>query len=245
MNLHVIASGSKGNAAIVYDEKTHILIDIGISKQELINGLKEIKLSLKDIDFVLITHDHSDQIKNVHIFNMNICYAPLGVLPLKNSNILIPFHEYNFNSITVKVIKSSHDATNSCGFIFKNNNEELVYLTDTGYIPSETLKIIKNKDYYFIESNHDVGMLLESSRPNLLKRRILSFKGHLSNEQCAYYLVELVGEKTKKVLLAHISEECNSFEKIFETFEDVFNEENFRYKQIEFFVTFQHKSVDL
>ena len=68
MNLHVIASGSKGNAAIVYDEKTHILIDIGISKQELINGLKEIKLSLKDIDFVLITHDHSDHIKNVHIF---------------------------------------------------------------------------------------------------------------------------------------------------------------------------------
>ena len=61
-------------------------------------------------------------------------------------------------------------------------------------IQSETLKIIKNKEYYFIESNHDVGMLLESSRPNLLKRRILSFKGHLSNEQCAYYLVELVGE---------------------------------------------------
>lgn len=245
MNFHVIASGSKGNAAIVYDKETHILIDIGISKQELIKGLKEINLSLKDIDFVLITHDHSDHIKNVSMFDFYKCFAPLGVLPLKKSNILIPFKEYFFNSIVVQVLKTSHDATNSCGFIFKVNNEELVYLTDTGYIPAETLNLIKNKEYYFIEANHDLDMLLESPRPNLLKRRILSLKGHLSNEQCAYYLLELIGKRTKKVILAHISEECNDFDKIFETFNDIFNDENFEYKDVEFLVSFQHQSVDL
>lgn len=245
MNFHVIASGSKGNAAIIYDKDTHILIDVGISKQELLHGLKEINLTLKDIDFVFITHDHSDHIRNVTIFDLSKCYAPLGVLPIDKQNILIPFKEYTFNSFAVKVLKSSHDATNSCGFIFKNNGDELVYITDTGYIPTETLDLIKNKKYYFIESNHDLGMLLDSKRSNLLKKRILSFKGHLSNEQCAHYLVDLIGNNTKKVILAHISEECNSFDKMFETFNDIFNEENFKYKNVEFLVSFQHQSVDL
>ena len=108
-----------------------------------------------------------------------------------------------------------------------------------------TLKAIKNKTYYIIESNHDVEMLLNSSRPEILKKRILSYEGHLSNEDSAFYMSHLIGEKTKRIVLAHLSEECNTPEKALRTYYDVFNYQNIDVNNIDIKCANQHEVVKL
>lgn len=205
-----IGSGSKGNATIIYNEDTTILVDVGVSKRRIVTALRTINRKLENVQFVLITHAHSDHVSNIDIFDPKIVYSVKNELVNHmDFNILEHFKEYDFNSIKVTVLLTSHDVMGSCGFLFKDNKNELVYITDTGYIPLSTLNVIKNKDIYIMESNHDINMLLESRRTNRLKERILSSVGHLSNDLCGQYLSEVIGEKTKAIFLAHLSEECN------------------------------------
>ena len=169
-----IGSGSKGNSTIIYNEETTILVDVGVSRRRIVTALKTINKKLSDVQYVLITHAHSDHISNIDIFPSNIVYSVEN--ELRNHmdfNILEHFKEYRFNTISVIVLLTSHDVKGSCGFLFKDNKNELVYITDTGFIPLKTLNIIQNKDIYIIESNHDINMLLESRRTNQLKERIL------------------------------------------------------------------------
>ena len=109
-----------------------------------------------------------------------------------------------------------------------------MYITDTGFIPLKTLNIIQNKDIYIIESNHDINMLLESRRTNRLKERILSSVGHLSNDLCAQYLAEVIGDKTKAIFLAHLSEECNLDGVAIDTVYSIVTSKNKRAKHIVF-----------
>ena len=107
--------------------------------------------------------------------------------------------------INVKVIRTSHDIE-SYGYII---DDEVVYITDTGYINSKYFDMLKNKKIYIMESNHDIEMLEEGPYPYHLKQRIWSSKGHLSNKASADYLSNLVGDNTKYVVLAHLSETNN------------------------------------
>ncbi len=205
-----VGSGSKGNSTIIYNEETTILVDAGISKRRLVTALRTINRKLEDIRFVLLTHAHNDHVSNIDIFNPKIVYTVENELTNDSDfNIIEHFKEYKLNTINVTVLKTSHDVKGSSGFLFKDSKNELVYITDTGYIPLETLNIIKNKEIYIMESNHDISMLLNSARPIILKTRILSSVGHLSNDLCGKYLSEVVGDKTKAIFLAHLSEECN------------------------------------
>jgi phosphoribosyl 1,2-cyclic phosphodiesterase len=95
---------------------------------------------------------------------------------------------------------------------FKNKEETLVYITDTGYINRKYLSKMVNKDLYLIESNHDEVMLMDGPYPRFLKERVISDKGHLSNTTTSKYLKKIVGERTKYVILAHISEKNNTEE---------------------------------
>lgn len=230
-----IGSGSKGNSTIIYNEETTILVDVGVSRRRIVTALKTINKKLSDVQYVLITHAHSDHISNIDIFPSNIVYSVEN--ELRNHmdfNILEHFKEYRLNTISVIVLLTSHDVKGSCGFLFKDNKNELVYITDTGFIPLKTLNIIQNKDIYIIESNHDINMLLESRRTNRLKERILSSVGHLSNDLCAQYLAEVIGEKTKAIFLAHLSEECNLDGIAIDTVYSIVTSKNKRAKHIVF-----------
>ena len=92
-----------------------------------------------------------------------------------------------------------------------------MYLTDTGFIPDESIKYLFNADYYVFESNYNYKMLIETNRPQSLINRIDSDFGHLSNEDSANYLADFIGENTKEIALAHLSREANSHEKALET----------------------------
>ena len=103
-----------------------------------------------------------------------------------------------------------YDATNPMGYLIEEEGCRLGYVTDTGYLSDEALALIKDCDYYYFESNHDLKMLMDSARPAVLKKRIHSKHGHLSNIDSAIYMAELIGPRTKAIYLAHLSEECNT-----------------------------------
>lgn len=245
IKLHCIASGSKGNASLIFDDKTLILVDLGITKERLIEGLNEIGKSIEDIQFAFFTHDHSDHIKNYYFIDENKCYALSKTIPLKKENVLKAYNEYTFNTFKVIPLKTSHDASSPCGFLFINGLEKLAYITDTGKIDKLTLKYINNADYYYFESNYNDEMLINSGRTQILINRIMSNKGHLSNDQSAYYLSLLMGPNTKKVMLCHLSEECNTEEVALDTHYEAYNKLGIDISNIVFKCAKQWESVDL
>lgn len=232
LHLLTIGSGSKGNSTIIYNDDTTILIDCGVSKTKIIEGLNLISKKFKDIQYVFFTHNHIDHVKGFDFFDKKIKFACKGAMDLLNNNELEVFNTYYFGTISLMPLLTSHDAPNACGYKISDKDNTIVYMTDTGFIPEISLKYMKNADIYFIESNHDISMLLDSKRPNILKTRILSYKGHMSNEQSAEYLCNLVGPKTKEIILGHISEECNSLGVALNTYYDIFQENNISLEDI-------------
>lgn len=224
MEFHVIASGSKGNSTLVISNNTTILIDCGISKKRLVSHLEKLKLKLSDIDFLLVTHNHSDHDKNIHFFDKKITYAGMNtVSDLPKENILVSYQEIKLNNLTITPIPISHDAVMPFAYII-SGDESLLYMTDTGYVSQKNLKIIKNLSYYVFECNHDIEMLMASSRPDFLKNRILSDVGHLENKYSARIMAECIGDRTKEIVLAHLSEDANTEEKALKAYNTVFKD---------------------
>ena len=222
MKIIVIESGSKGNATLIYDEGCLLLIDMGITLTSLKNGLATIDKSLLDIDALLLTHNHTDHTKGVRYLDPLPIYCTKGTYEASNVINITPYEKFVVDHFVITPVSASHDAKDTVGYIIKNKKEKLVYLTDTGMIPERTLSKMKNADYYIIESNHNIKKLHQTNRPASLKLRILSDEGHLSNEASAIYMSEVVGDKTKEIILAHLSEEANEPELALKAYEKVF-----------------------
>ena len=226
MKFNIIASGSKGNATIVSYKQTNILIDMGISLTRLNEGLAEYHLEVKDIDAALFTHDHADHISGIKFLSPKIMYALRGTLDSSLSHIIEPFKPFTVGDFKITPFPTSHDATNPCGFILEAGGEKLTYVTDTGVFLEESKDIASNPDYLVIESNHDIKMLLKTNRTYELKNRIMSEHGHLCNEDSAITALELIGDKTKQIILAHLSEEANTPEVALSAYTKIFKHFN-------------------
>lgn len=212
MKFYIFSSGSKGNATLIVDKNVHILIDLGISKKQLCDHLKTINLNLKDLDFILLTHEHSDHIKGLENLKNIKIYGGEHTYICSDYKVLEPYVIFKYKHIEILPIEISHDAHNPLGFIFRSAEEKLVYITDTGFISERNMNLAKNANYYIIESNHDRKMLLKTARPKFVKDRIMSEFGHLSNEDSALYLSEMIGDKTSQIFLAHVSMEANTYD---------------------------------
>jgi len=227
MKISVLSSGSKGNTTYIETKEAKILIDAGNSSKYILNKLLELEVNSQEIDAILITHVHSDHIKGLQVFlkNSNPCiYMTEKMYPYLDfvSNYkFIENNSFTIKDLEITVIKTSHDAEDSLGYIITNNNKSLVYITDTGYINQKYFNILKNKDLYIMESNHDIEMLNNSNYPFEVRQRILSDKGHLSNYDSAKYLCKFIGDKTKKIILAHLSEENNTQLLAYDTLKDM------------------------
>ena len=134
--------------------------------------------------------------------------------------------------LTVNVIKTSHDAEESIGFVLTNNNSSMVYITDTGYINQKYFKILSNNNLYVLESNHDIKMLMDGPYPYYLQQRVRGDKGHLSNKQASDYLCKFIGDNTRKIVFAHISEHNNSYEKVIETFNEELSKNDMKFDDV-------------
>ena len=223
MYFHIIASGSKGNATLVVSNKTVLLIDMGITLTRLEEGLKEVNLSKSDISGALFTHNHTDHISGIKFLSPKIMYALEGTLPSSLSHVVCLNTPFQIMDFEITPIETSHDAINPCGFLIKDKDSSLFYMTDTGTFLEENLPLIKDPTYLIIESNHDIKMLLHTNRPFELKNRIMSEVGHLCNEDSAIAAISIAGEHTKEIVLAHLSEEANTPEVAIESYKKIFN----------------------
>ena len=221
MYFNIISSGSKGNTSVVIYKQTAILIDMGVSFERLKNGLSEVNLEPSQLNAVLITHNHTDHISGLRFLSPSIVYGLEGSVPSLANKINI-FEPFRIGEFEITPIKTSHDAKNPCGFFLKAGNESLVYMTDTGCFLEENLPLIKNPTYLIIESNHDIKMELNTRRSYELKNRILSDMGHLCNEDSAIAACEIIGDNTKEIVLAHLSEEANTPELALEAYSKIF-----------------------
>ena len=226
MKFNVIASGSKGNATIVSYKQSNILIDMGISLTRLEEGLSEFNLEVKDITGAIFTHDHTDHISGIKFISPRIMYGLRGTLPSSLSHVIEVFEPFQIGDFKITAFPTSHDATNPCGFVLEARDEKLTYFTDTGVFLDESKELASNPDYLIIESNHDIKMLLKTNRPYELKNRIMSEHGHLCNEDSAIISLELIGNKTKQIVLAHLSEEANTPETALAAYVKIFKHFN-------------------
>ena len=244
MRFVVIQSGSKGNATLVIDKGRVLLIDMGIGIRALKAALEKENLNIYNINAMLLTHEHWDHTAGIKYLPPLPIYCTKETLDKENVVELEPYKEFEIEHFKITPISTSHDVNNPLGFIIQNDEEKLVYLTDSGKILKKSLQKIKNADYYIIESNHDPEMLMATNRPMMLKRRILSTKGHLSNEQSATYMIQSIGDKTKEIVLAHLSEEANCPEVALATYKKVFEDANISLENIKLYCANQHYSVE-
>ena len=252
MKVAVLSSGSKGNSTLITTPNVKVLIDLGTSCKYVENSLRNLGIEPNEINAVFISHIHSDHIKGLKVFIKK--YNPLIIVTEKLKPLLeecignFNYEFYNDKKIIIKdliveSIETSHDAGESTGFLLKHNDKSLVHITDTGYINSKYYEKLTNRNMYIFESNHDIKMLRESSRPYNTQQRILGDKGHLSNDQASKYLSKFIGKDTKKVVFAHISQEANTPEKVIETFNDIMKKSNNEFNN--YIIAKQNESTEL
>lgn len=231
MKVSVLSSGSKGNTTYIESDKAKILIDIGNTSKYVKEKLEEFGVEPEELDAILITHTHVDHIKGLKVFEKKY-HVPVYITDkmYKSLDFLdsyIPLSdEFDIRDIHITTIKTSHDVEDSRGYIISNDDKSIVYITDTGYINNKYFDILSNRNLYIMESNHDVEMLTNGKYPFQLRQRILSDKGHLSNYDSAKYLSSFIGDNTKYILLAHLSEENNTEELAYETLISRLNNDN-------------------
>ena len=230
---HVLASGSKGNAAIVEraDIGAGIVIDCGICKRDFFTRCEEVGFDPTRTEALLITHEHSDHTKGLGVVLRGL--AKQGVHPLLLTHPAVarasskigevfdqnlcdyvpvePERIYGVGGVEVHVFATSHDAAASLGFRFMCDSDALGYITDTGVVLPAAHNALLGVRILALEANHDVRMLEEGEYPYDLKQRVRSNRGHLSNDQAAEELKQLVHAGLEHVVDMHISQNNNTY----------------------------------
>lgn len=211
MKIQMISTGFKGNSYLITTkENNYYLIDFGIT----LSKLKKY-VDIKELKAIFITHIHNDHILGLKNLKYDIPIIAKGktkeYLENNYSLNLLDDNINKFEDISFDFFELSHDVENY-GIIIKDKINELVYITDTGYIPQKYYSLLKDKSIYLVESNYDDEMIMHSEYPYYLIQRIVSDIGHLSNYQTSKFLSNVIGKNTKKVLLIHLSEHNNTKE---------------------------------
>lgn len=220
--VHILASGSSGNALLVSCGGSHILVDAGISCRRITASLRELGLTLDDLTAVLITHTHTDHISGLQTLLKRTAF-PICTTAQTGRGLLyrlagledrlreLPLCQpVPLGSCVVTPFPTAHDAAGSCGFRLDTAEGGIGILTDTGYVTAEAAEILPGVHLAVLEANHDVETLRSGPYPYYLKQRILGDEGHLSNESAARFAVTLAEAGASEIVLAHLSRENNT-----------------------------------
>jgi len=220
MQIYTIASGSGGNCTLVRDGDTSVLIDAGISMKRIVSALAELDMRPSELSGIFITHEHNDHIcglntlvkhYDIPIFAPrtvanHLCWSIAGVEDYLT--VLPPGQDYDVAGVKVLPFRTPHDTPESVGYRI-TGSVSFGFCTDFGHVTQEILEGLRGVDAAVIEANHDLEMLRNGSYPVMLKRRILSDNGHLSNDSCGLLAKELYKNGTRKMILGHLSRENN------------------------------------
>ncbi|WP_144513428.1 MBL fold metallo-hydrolase [Bacillus sp. FJAT-22090] len=222
MKFSVLASGSSGNAIYVENEEHSFLVDVGLSGKKMEQLFQEIDRDMKKLSGIFITHEHSDHIKGLGVVarkhgipifanekTWTAMDSHIGNVPIEQRFQFDMETVKTFGTIDIQSFAVSHDAADPMFYIFHENGRKLVLITDTGYVSDRMKGHIKGADSFVFESNHDVSMLQMGRYPWSIKRRILSDVGHVSNEDAAVAMSEVVDTKNTHIYLSHLSRDNN------------------------------------
>lgn len=226
MHLATLASGSSGNAILVGHGKRNILVDCGISLKATLHNLAVLNIAPAEIEGIFITHEHTDHIKGVGavarklkipIFATARIWDELNptIGKLKDEQRIVVEESFACAGLKVQVFPTAHDSKESFGVRIEAEqpsqcNKAIGIATDTGCITEEMHRALKGCDALVVEANHDQEMLWQGSYPWYLKKRISGNYGHLANSQLAEGLLQWIEGNTKRVVLAHLSDENNT-----------------------------------
>ncbi len=232
MELCSIASGSSGNCIYVGTDDTHIMIDAGISGKRIENGLNSIGLKTSELQGILITHEHSDHISGLGVVARRYgipMYATEGTVEAikripsvgKIDELLFrPIEagkDFTIGDMKIEPIAISHDAAEPVAYIVRQGDKSMGVITDLGIYDDNIVERLQGLDVLLLEANHDVHMLQAGRYPYPLKQRILSERGHLSNESSGRLLGKVLHDNFKAVVLGHLSQENNYASLAYET----------------------------
>ncbi|MBM6816958.1 MBL fold metallo-hydrolase [Olsenella uli] len=218
IHLHVLASGSKGNAAVIEGPEGSVLVDCGISRRALLARAAELGLDMAGIRAVLLTHEHSDHVGGLTVFCNHFegeLVTTAGTAAARPYLSALPFtivghsDAFELAGMRVQAFPTSHDVADPMGFRFSTGDDALGFCTDTGELGPEAREALAGVRILALESNHDERMLATGPYPGYLKARVAGRTGHLSNAQAAEALGSLVGEDTETVVAMHLSQENN------------------------------------
>lgn len=234
-----LSSGSSGNCHYLETEKTKILVDAGLSGKKVQSLLSQMEVECKDIEGIIVTHEHTDHIKGVGILSRrfdipiytnektwNKLLPNIGDIKDKNIKIIENNSKFEIKDLTVSNFQVFHDAIDPLGYTFSFKNKKVSILTDTGKIDDRILKHLDYSDLIMLESNHDVNMLKIGSYPQFLKIRVLGKNGHLSNEDAGNVIKKIKIKEDMKLILGHLSGENNFPELAYETVTGILKEAN-------------------
>lgn len=235
----VLSSGSKGNSTYIRAGKHSILIDAGLSGKGLEQRMAALDLDPEKLSALLVTHEHKDHIKGVGILSRRYdlpIYANQGTWAeaeselgkLKSKNRRVFDGSFAIGKLEFTPYSISHDASQPVGYICQVGGKKIVLATDTGIMSEKIVKKIKGADFFVLESNHDLEMLMTGKYPYFLKNRIKGNEGHLSNDDTAALLPSLLKDNFPTVILAHLSEENNNPKVAYITVNNALKEAGFK-----------------
>lgn len=232
MELCSIASGSSGNCIYVGTEKTKVLVDAGISKKRIVNGLLGIGVRPEDIKGIFITHEHSDHISGLGVLSRQY-HIPiygtretlalvrgmrqLGEMEMNLFHPIQPDEPIYIGELRVNPFSIPHDASNPVCYTFEGEGHKAGVATDLGSYDAYIRSQLEGCEILLLEANHDINMLQVGSYPYRLKQRILGDRGHLSNDNSGRLLCDLVKSGLKYIFLGHLSKENNYPDLAYET----------------------------
>ena len=254
IRLSVLASGSRGNSTYVATDRARLLVDGGLSAREIERRLLSIGASPKDLDGIVVTHEHVDHVRGVgtlsrryklpvYLNKQTHLHLPDSVGRLYQKEEFVTGRSFFIEDLTIHPFAISHDGIDPVGFTLANDSVKIGVCTDLGAATKLVYRHLQHCSVMILEANHDTEMLKNGPYPWPLKQRIKSRLGHLSNQQSAEVLARVFSETLQQVILGHLSETNNTPEKARGVFLRLFRRHAWTHLRLN--ISSQHKPLNL